>query len=428
VAGTDYWLLRWVDSQGVRSPEEAERALRESRTIDSLRDAARMARAESEAPRSAEGNSILAGAGLNLSGALHCIHEECRRREVDRLLRHVWHYFDRVIVDDAAAVTLEFPESSIEGGLRFKLLQDISVALYLRRIGVLELIEFRRKHIYCQEHWIETANLSGLTPIIDSADHIVAMLSESGNVKAELLEEGDIALSFSHPLIENPYSVIKKGGSLGGEGKEGLPKVAASMVFNAYFSRLISDLATARHYGLPLGSIRFHGELLKAISMQVAEDNIAFDLQLPILDGVPAERLIAIRNDEREHFERFKQALQLAMRERLKTRGSERSADLAKEIRTDVIEPELRRIHDRLAIAGDIAQKKVGVGVGLGIVSTVCGLFLGLPMPMAGFAGVATILGTTGPAVSKLFEDKAEIQLSDMYFVWRASGQATEAH
>jgi hypothetical protein len=177
-------------------------------------------------------------------------------------------------------------------------------------------------------------------------------------------------------------------------------------------------VAAAQAGSLPLGSTLY---LYRRLLDQPVGDpvaRIAFDLQLPIIENIPTAALVRIRQDEHEYFKRFQFRLRQAIEERRRL-GSGAEA-IAKEIETDLIEPELQRLRDRLVASERALSKKAAVGMALGALATTCGVLSGLPLPVALGAGVGTVVTMTGTAASKHIEEERDASLEDLYFLWKA--------
>jgi hypothetical protein len=158
-----------------------------------------------------------------------------------------------------------------------------------------------------------------------------------------------------------------------------------------------------------------HAEVLDRSIPEAAEAEIALNLALPVLEGVPAAELIRVRQAEALSFERFRQSLRLAIQDRL-TNSQATPAQLATEIVDDVVNPALYDIQQRLSAAQDVLVRKSAVSIGVGAISTTIGLIAGMPLLLP--AGVAWAL-LPGQHYMKYLEEKRDIELSDMYFLWR---------
>ena len=98
-------------------------------------------------------------------------------------------------------------------------------------------------------------------------------------------------------------------------------------------------------------------------------------------------------------------------------RGTKLPQEVANAVVQEYINPELADIERRLGIARKKLTTKVGAGVALGGSTVTAGAIASIPLVLAtGVAAMATSL----PQVYKYFEDRNEVQLSDLYFLWKA--------
>ena len=175
------------------------------------------------------------------------------------------------------------------------------------------------------------------------------VLASEASINFEETEHGTIAFAFHHPHFEHTvWDEIDPSG-LDLSDKDSLAMEAARIVTRRYMSHLTSDIHTAKGFHQPLGTtIWIHGELLKRAASKLEVGNVAFQLNLPILENIPVETLVRIRLSEQTTFERFRYALRTAIGERLQSSAESNSQAIAEQIRGDLIEPELQRIGDRL--------------------------------------------------------------------------------
>jgi hypothetical protein len=366
-------------------------------------------------------NAIIAGRGLDLTGKLECGTSTCRQRQVNELFRKAWHYFDWIVVDDAVShqVLSHWEETVVNP--KKSLLSDIEVLLYLRKIGAENLVEFRQKPNVCLKHWRLHASQAGLNSVLDASEKFVAQLAKEAQIHVRPHSRGMSSYLFSHPNFEVPVPGQIKLGGVRGKPTDKVRKAVVRDVLRFYIPHLTADITAAKSLGVPLGCTNWlHGELLSTASISPTIANVAFNLDLPILQGVSVETLVKVRNDEYESFQRFRDSIRLAVKERLKADPSARTAELSEQIRLDVIEPELRRIRDRLAAAERAIAKKSVIGIVMGALVTTCGIMAGLPIPVSIAAGVGTASTTETGAATKYLEEKQQAALSDMYFLWKA--------
>jgi hypothetical protein len=147
-------------------------------------------------------------------------------------------------------------------------------------------------------------------------------------------------------------------------------------------------------------------------------------LSLPVVDGIPIKELLALRNTEQDAFESFRDSRNRAFKERLAiAKGAAVDAEsIAREIQADVVDPSLHKIEQRLHAAQGVLHRKHLFNIGIAGLATVCGIFG--EVPLASALGVAAVVAGAA-AESKLTEEKRDISLEDMYFLWQAKHHAS---
>ena len=413
-----YWLYNWLEVQGIASLRDAEARLQAPEVREFLKELALESR-QDETPPVASGAAIVAGCGLDLSGYLDCSDDACRRFQVDRLFRQAWFYFDRIVVDDA--LTRYVADHWDGKSVQRELLSHIQVVLYLRSIGAEDLIEFREKRL-CSVHFERHLREAGLEGLLTEEEKWITYLSQDADVLLRVGPKDNVEYDFRHPdnevLIHQTLSLESCSRDL-----DSVRRHALRDILRRYATHLTADVMTARAAGLPLAStLWLHRQILQEQSRTPTAEDIAFSLSLPVLANVRVRDLIRIRRDNQDGFERFRDRLRQALRERLKTAGAATAPALAKEIERDLIEPELRAIRVRLETAHSTLTKKTAVGIFLGGLATTCGLLAGAVPVVAVTAGVGTLIAAAGTGAAKTLDEHRDIQLADMYFLWKAIG------
>jgi hypothetical protein len=88
----EYWVYTWLDSQRIGTVDELSASLASAEVIEELKQAAGLViDSWRSSPVEARPLSLIAGAGIDLSGRLDCNATSCRRAQVDRLFRRAWH-------------------------------------------------------------------------------------------------------------------------------------------------------------------------------------------------------------------------------------------------------------------------------------------------------------------------------------------------
>jgi hypothetical protein len=414
----EYWVFDWLRENDITSLEQAASFLPKYRVLYSLQQRAGDAlnRRRNGIPPARK--SIVAGGGLDLTGGrMVCPSPLCLRGQVDRLLKHVWHYFDTVIADDVLTPLLADEWHGSRQELASEVLPQLAPLLYLNEIGATHLVDFRPKN-RCAEHWEENARLEGLGALLDTKDELIQRLIQGARFSRQQLNGQSF---YKMEFIDAGVSArIPVGQMSEPQGKLYLANEALA----EYMVDLVADVSAARQYDLPLGSAQAFPAQMLQLSRAASVGDVIFQLELPVLEGLTAAELIAIRQTHVEYFENFRNALRRAATERLKLESNRGSVQIADEIRTDIVEPELAKIRTTLASAEQLLAKKTAISIFLGFLATTCGILCGLAPGVAVSASAAATLGAVGPAASRHLDIQSELSLSDMYFLWKAVGHS----
>lgn len=419
MSSNPFWLYEWMDSYMVTSVKRAIALLQKPEPFAALRDIAAEAAEMTSAATPAGDVTIVAGANLDLSRNFGCSHWECRKKQVDRLFNQVWHYFDRIIIVGVGAreMTNRFnylPRDELISGLE----HDIRLALYVRNIGAESLVVFGEKPPLRVSHWRKHARENGLEAALSEVDRFARFLTKEAEIDVE--DHADhFGYRLWHPIFYAQFTggPIAKDASVAATRRKAARRVAAECS-----AQLVSDIETARLHQSSLGTdFGLHKRMLRSIKAKPSEADVAFHLRLPVLDGIEPELLLRIRSEEQVEFEAFRNSLRAAIRERLRSTDQDNAVDIALEIKSDLIEPALNDIGRRLARARNAIEKKAGLSVGLGALITTCGILTANPLITT--TGVGTMATTVG-AAHKYIEERRDIALSDMYFLWHAQRHA----
>jgi hypothetical protein len=192
-----------------------------------------------------------------------------------------------------------------------------------------------------------------------------------------------------------------------------------------HISSLEEDLQARHMLGAPLGAaVWSHERVLSRIGGVPEAADILFRLSLPSLANVPISELLVIRAAEGASFATFRSALTKAAQEMVGNRKIDNPENAAAEIIREIVEPELARLKQRLRAAQRALARKTAVTVTLAGFATACGLLLGLTPVVSGVAAIGTLVSGVGTAASKYLDEKQSIELTDMYFLWKALSHA----
>lgn len=408
-----FWLYDWIDTLEIKHFSQAESLLQDAGLRKDLRNRIsevpfRPAKLSSDVP------SIVAGRAIDLSGELDCFGWGCMKKQFDKLFSHVWHYFDQIVIvgPSAHAFTTQWDAKSEQLAVK-RLLTYTRLLLYIREIGAEDLVVFTEKRPACEVHVEDQLGELGFDFNTVLSGEIIDPLTRRAEISVTTHEE-HLHYKFDHPAFEHSVWGVVDNAS----GKE-RDRLVAISVIKRYLAGLVSDIHTARVLKSPLGStVNFHGQLLKIFRRRVSDADVAFNLALPILDGIDPATLIQIRRDETPYFDNFRHKLRLAINAKLENTSTPDPAVIANEIRQDIINPSLTEIEIRLKQAKIAMGKKAALSVTLGALATTCGVLTANPILTA--AGATAAFGGSLTAGQKFIEEKRDVALSDMYFLWRA--------
>ncbi len=135
--------------------------------------------------------------------------------------------------------------------------------------------------------------------------------------------------------------------------------------------------------------------------------------------------LLKMRGAEADLFSGFQTRLRAAIAEKSTNAKAKHAPQIADEIRRDMIEPELRKIRERMRASQRVLARKSAVGLTLvGSLVTTGGIIAGASPQTSVLGGVAAAVAATQAAASKHLEEKRDVALEDLYFIWTAAGHA----
>ena len=245
---------------------------------------------------------------------------------------------------------------------------------------------------------------------------VVPEFLSNGEYKLHSLGRGSYELEATDPFVDATLKLrtrAKKSQAL-----EILRRQFVNRRIDRHMMELERDLSAAQQLKGTLGSaIATHEKVLGRLS-GTESANVLFNISLPSLEHLPIRELIALRAQEGDAFAAFRQALSRAALELFSTSSNARPQQLAVQLVRDFIDPEISKIDSRLRSARRALSRKVAVSLPIAAVSAVCGLHLGINPVAAGAAGL--LLTGAQNAAAKYFEEKQAVEMSDMFFLWKA--------
>ena len=420
------WLHDWLIENGIADAGAAYEAAQDKRRLDDL---VNRAEAQKEEPATAPGGrSLIAGRSLDLTPYLACDHPSCVARQVDDLFSRVWHYFDKIAIvgpDKHGLLEAVYSGNFNTEQLAVMVANKAFPIFHVRDIGADDLVTWISKPPPCLQHWPEYGTLEAFQIPAKGARAIASQLLAEGKVTLEKADTKSPKLRLSHRDLYGGFYEVEVEDVQSFKGKkEPLEHALARYVVGVHWLGTASDIYSAHSIDLPLGlGIGLEATLARLQGDPIFPAEVAFNLDLPVLDGLPLRELLALRQSESDAFVKFQDSLTRAIKEGIKSASpSEDANDIASEIRADVIDPALHEIRQRLTAAKGVLQKTHRYNIALAGLSTMCG-FVGAPVSLATGFGIAATVGAVA-VESKLISEKRDVALSDMYFLWRATEYA----
>jgi hypothetical protein len=419
---SEYWVYTWLDSRRIRTIDELDATLASVGAIDDLKDSAELVieswRISSVEPRPL---SLIAGAGIDLSGRLDCNATDCRRAQVDRLFRRAWHYFPTIVARDAIVEDLIAHKKCPDAELRERLLPHFETALMVRELGADALVEFLPRVPACFEHWRQHAKEAGIEDIAEREAEIVDQLLP-GTSFALQREDNGVLCTMNNPDFSHTQWAHFPQEEIRGKSEEQIKRDALQRVARMFLVHLTADVNAAKKYGGALGStIPMFQKLLANRSEKVS--NVAFAFDLPTLEGLSTAQLIEVRLKYEDTFTRFRKRVGSFLEECVRQRVT-RPADIRAKLKADLIDGELEELKSNLKRAQESLKRKSTYALGLGSLVVTIGVTTGIITPPLAFGLAATVSATSlSPGVSKYVDDMVKIKSDDMYFLMQA-----EAH
>ena len=364
---------------------------------------------------------LIAGAGIDLSGRLDCNATECRRAQVDRLFRRAWHYFETVVARDAIAEDLIVHKNCPDAEIQNRLLPHFETALMVRELGADALVEFMPRVPACFEHWQTHAKEAGIEDIAAREKEIVDQLLRVTSIALKSERDG-VLCTMNNPDFSHTQWVHLPQEKIKGRTKRQIRRDALGTVVRRFLVHLTADVSAARKYGGALGStIPMFQKLLANRSEEVG--NVAFEVELPALDGLSTDQLIEVRLKYRDTFVRFRKRVGSFLEECIK-QGITRPADIRAKLKADLIDGELEELKSNLKQAEESLKRKSAYALSLGSLVATIGVTTGIITPPVAFGLLATVSAASlSPGVSRYVDDSVKLKSEDMYFLLQA-----EAH
>jgi hypothetical protein len=423
-----YWVSRWIDEYEVKTDQDAASLLNLPGPMERLGELAASAPTYGSPGQRVPDISVAAGSGIDFSGHLSCGSYRCMRAQFESSYNQMFHYFDYVVAQgysprEVLRCLREWPKARHDE-LHESIRNEVMLLKYLREIGADKYVIFREKpQDFCLTCLKDNADFFGMSPYGD-AD---LLRSAAERLAAEARIErnwykGAWRFWVYHDFFDGPaMTVIQRAKS-----KPPAAKEVATDVILEYSNALVNDVVFAHHLNVPLAhTIESNWLADNGGQVTVAENDVALNLQLPILQGVSIRELLKLREEERPFFDQFRNGIRLAIRDQIARHDSSSPSAVAQSVVQEYVEPALADIDRRLRVNQRRLSRKAVASVAVGTAATSAGLISSLPLVLG--AGIAAI-GAALTHVYKYVDDLGEIELSDMYFLWKVGKITGRGH
>ncbi|WP_329788688.1 hypothetical protein V1227_29865 [Lentzea sp. DG1S-22] len=419
-----YWLLEWMDVEGIGAAEGGARALRDSKVMERLLVHARKAHEHVMKPIPEAYQQIVAGTGVDLSGTFDCVHNECIKKKVDELIRRTWHYFDKVVAVGLDPAKLFLSDDSddrehLEAERDRLIYSHMIVALYIREIGAEQLLVFTPRPPYCLDHLDEKAKELGLVSTTPMLAELQEFLRDGCKIKRVGIYEGRQTYSFTHPRLRMYQTQRYDIGANVNQRRE-LEKWV-EQYSRGYANSLLSDAMIARINSAALGRVAImDSEDLPTVRVKTTVEDAAFNLSLPYVENLDSKELLAVREHEAADFQAFQIAIRKAIKVRIDSIPDADAEQVASDVIDDVIEPALIELNRKMSRAVEVLERRSLLAIGVSVTLTTVGLLAFAPL-----VGPGIIVGAGGLIANynDFLKDKKEVKLSDMHFLWRIANR-----
>jgi hypothetical protein len=420
----DYWLEELVYDYDIRTLDDAIRLLdSDSKLIEISERYTGFSKPLDPLPESA-GARVIAGTVLDLSGDLDCGTARCIKGRVDNLYGHVWHYFDDVVVTGASSKDLDKMAKAAPDFARRSILNSLDVFLYLQETGARDLMLFRERPRWCIHDLPAAAEGLGIDHLDEMRTEYVATALPQASFYKEPEWTGKFYLC---QLLRLDGVARVRVWEPEGTSQEVLLRAALEVEFHEIADHFASDVLRSRAYSAPLAVHNdLHGNWLQGNAV-VSESQVALSLDLPVLRHISPKEIALVRKEEGAAFEAFRIALRRAIRERVAAASSgDTNESIAREIAQDVLAPAVLDIERGLQAAQRTMARKSSSRVAVGMVGAAAGLLTGFPEIVTGALGLSGFTASLVPVKDEYDKAKAEIEIKDMYFLWKAGKRAPQ--
>ncbi|RAN93335.1 hypothetical protein LAH08_06365 [Micromonospora noduli] len=413
-----HWLYDWIDEFEVTETSDLHAIIKYPGAVSRLYELATASLANRFDAGPLNG-AVVAGSGMDIRSGM-CDAFTCRNRIVDRNFGQLLHYFDYFVMEGplASAYANLFKTTRDKKWLDRLLLllrNDVPFLLHLRTIGLDKYVVFAGKRALTATEFHARLTASGLGNLWEpeELECLAREISRDGGVEVRQAGPRTWKVALRHPLFSGMPGHIY-------ERKTRPKKVEAAIdIITSFVRAKIIDGATSELYKAALADL-LHAEFFEQpqeSGSKAQVDQVALSLNIPVLDRLKTRDIITLRESEHEHFERFRAVLVEAIAETIDKHENVPPEEIAGLVWRNTIEPSVAEIEAKLKASKRSLALKAAAGLTVGAATAAFGTLAALPFVVtAGIAAASTPL----LQAYKFFDDKQAIEVSEMYFLWKA--------
>ncbi|WP_148112939.1 hypothetical protein, partial [Actinoplanes sp. ATCC 53533] len=375
-----HWLYDWIDEFEITESDTLRQRIRFPGAMNRLYELAKGADKTQPSPAAIPA-SLLASMGMDVPSGL-CSAAACRTRAIDREFGQLLHYFDYFLMQGPTHKTYLNILDSRRGNDWFQdfftsLWNDVTMLLHLRKIGMDRYIVFINKPTSAPraevDSWISSLHTPLLNSIAEIAE-VAKLVSREGGVEIEQTGPRRWSVGLVHPLFSGSpgMRVVQKT----------RPKkaAAAAALIQQQMSALFFDSQAAKEHGAPPVSLLEPSFFQRDKTTGAATvDQVALNLDIPVLANLETAELLKLRESEYEHFERFRKTLVEAIAEAIEKATTEDPEKIARSVWRDTIEPEVADIQSKISASKRSLSFKLAAGIAVGSATTAFGALAAMP-------------------------------------------------
>ncbi|QUF02546.1 hypothetical protein KCV87_24160 [Actinosynnema pretiosum subsp. pretiosum] len=423
-----HWLLDWMEEFEVPNGAVAVERMKFPRALQKLYELAQSDQANVMMYANTHvDNAVVGGNGFEIGARGNlCAHPECRINSVNNEVVQALHYFDSLVVEgpssDKYTNFFDYAPQDISSQeyIEESLTWDVDTLVYVQSSGIANFTRFLKKpNAFCDEHFTVHAKDLGMEHLATRQEvrELARRIAREGTVRIAAADDELWNYTIEHPLMGNVNDVYLQGNSAP-------PKyMAVEKFLRSELTIMVSDFATAKALETPL-AVAIRPAILTGSKEKkdTSIGEVAAHLKLPFLTGLSASDFTRLRSEHWDDFLKFRAALTAAIRETLKDEKTGSPDRIAAQIQRDFIEPALAEIARKVRSNTRSTVFKSIAGVTVGSAVAAFGALTAMPLLIT--AGV-TAAATPLVQAYKYFDEKRDIELSDMYFLWRSTSLAS---